>query len=707
MDDAALADLIRERVLVGGSASGTGLAGIHDFFDLADALQDPASIQRALASLDRGTLAVLAALGDAASRRAAGTAARGRAGAPGTADTTDERGIALADVSDVLRAWAPHRSFPAEAVRSALSRSADRLLAERRGGGFAIYPPVAAQLASWPLTGLPSGTQLAAASAPAALAVVPGTEPRFTDRLASEHAFTAVSHVAHVILEFGREPARELQRGGLALPDTKRIAAALAVELAEVASVVSIAARAGLIALDGSVWLPTSDGVRWSSMATPERWGVLASSWVQALPADVRSLLSARAHAEWGESLREYVTWAHPAGGESTLQRVSGFVEDAERLGITANDAPSRAGSFLLGSGRDAEDSGRDAGGDADRTGHDAARARADAAALARAVAAIAEHFPAEIDKVYLQNDLTVVSAGPLDPAVDSRIRRIADQESGGLAATYRFSPQSLNRAIAEGDDADSIRRFLEEVSVTGIPQPVDYLITEASERYGRVRVAPGGPGDYGSVVRSSDAALLHTIEVDKALAPLGLRRLGPLPDDSPGPHDRPGASAGAEPPISAHSLVSRLGRDQVYWALSEARYPVAAENAAGEVVSLQRERVAGEAQRGRSPDARAAAQPDIAADAVARLRESSEGDDAQAAWISRQLDIAIRGHIAVTVSVRMPDGLLTDYLLEPTGSGGGRLRGRDRHADLERTLPLSRIESIEVADGLDSFDNV
>jgi hypothetical protein len=133
----------------------------------------------------------------------------------------------------------------------------------------------------------------------------------------------------------------------------------------------------------------------------------------------------------------------------------------------------------------------------------------------------------------------------------------------------------------------------------------------------------------------------------------------------------------------------------------------VAAENAAGEVVSLQRERVAGEAQRGRSPDGRAAAQPDIAADAVARLRESSEGDDAQAAWISRQLDIAIRGHIAVTVSVRMPDGLLTDYLLEPTGSGGGRLRGRDRHADLERTLPLSRIESIEVADGLDSFDNV
>lgn len=681
MDDAALADLIRERVLIGGSASGTGLAGIRDFFDLADALQDPASIQRALASLDRVTLAALAALGDAASRHAglvrapgssdsSGRSGRsGASGPSGPSESSDEAGISVADVQDVLRGWAPHRAFPPELLRSALSQAADRLLAERRGDDFAHYPHVTAQLASWPLAGLPSGPQLAAASAPAALAVVPGTETRFTDRLASEHAFTAVSHVAHVLLEFGREPARELQRGGLALPDTKRVAAALAIELTEVASVVSIAARAGLIALDGSIWLPTSHGVRWSSMATPERWGVLASSWVQALPGDVRSLLSARAHAEWGESLREYVAWAYPAGGESTLQRVSGFVDDAERLGITANDAPSRAGSFLLlGPGRDA--------------------AGADAAALARAVAAIAEHFPAEVDKVYLQNDLTVVSAGPLDPAVDSRIRRIADQESGGLAATYRFSPQSLNRAIAEGDDADSIRRFLEGVSVTGIPQPLDYLVTEAAERYGRVRVAPGGPGDYGSVIRSADTALLHTIEVDKALASLGLRRLGPLP---------------------AQSLVSRLGRDQVYWALSEARYPVAAENAAGEVVSLQRERIAGEThpQRGRPRDAGAAGRPDIAADAVARLRESSEGDDARAAWISRQLDIAIRGHIAVTVSVRMPDGLLTDYLLEPTGSGGGRLRGRDRHADLERTLPLSRIESIEVADGLDSFDNV
>lgn len=56
--------------------------------------------------------------------------------------------------------------------------------------------------------------------------------------------------------------------------------------------------------------------------------------------------------------------------------------------------------------------------------------------------------------------------------------------------------------------------------------------------------------------------------------------------------------------------------------------------------------------------------------------------------WLTRQLDLAIRGRQLVVVEVTMPDGRVVDYLLEPTGLGGGRLRGRDRAADIERTLP-------------------
>jgi hypothetical protein len=46
-----------------------------------------------------------------------------------------------------------------------------------------------------------------------------------------------------------------------------------------------------------------------------------------------------------------------------------------------------------------------------------------------------------------------------------------------------------------------------------------------------------------------------------------------------------------------------------------------------------------------------------------------------------------------------MPDGHTVEYLFEPTGVGGGRLRGRDRAADIERTLPLSSVKGLRPGD--------
>jgi hypothetical protein len=125
-----------------------------------------------------------------------------------------------------------------------------------------------------------------------------------------------------------------------------------------------------------------------------------------------------------------------------------------------------------------------------------------------------------------------------------------------------------------------------------------------------------------------------------------------------------------------------------VFWALSDARYPVAAEDADGTPVSLRRNRVAAPAR----------AEPvDPAIALIKRLRVEGELDESETsdAWMARQLDIAIRGRVPLRVSVAMPDGRVIDYVLEPTGVGGGRLRGRDRGADIERTLPLSSIKSI------------
>lgn len=546
-------------------------AGIKDFFDLADALLDPASVQAALSRLDRPTLAALAA-GD-------GTPA------------AEHVGLATPD------------GVPAAVTR---------------------------QLESWPSLGLPSPAELADEPAPTPLAPVSVVDARFTDTVAAERAFGTTTAVVELVAELQHESARQLARGGIALPDSKRLAAAMGVDNDDVPVHFEIASRAGLVALDSGRWMTTATSGAWLRDGWGDRWAVLAGAWLERLPHDIRAILGRSAHATWGERLDEFVTWLYPAGGSWMRDRVLTYSRDAELLGITAHQVPSTAGVALLTSGPSA------------------------------AAAAMGAVFPAEIDKVYVQPDLSIVSPGPLRPALDSRLRGIADVEARGIASTYRVSTASVNRAMAAGETEESVRAFLAEISLTGIPQPLSYLLTEAAARYGLVRV--GALEGDRSYVRSTDDTLLRTLVVDVRLASLGLTRAG----------DR---------------LVSRFDRDVVFWSLAEARYPVAAEDAEREIVVLERPRAV------RS----AAASSDSTASLIERLRlgSAAETGDTDAAWLSRQLDVAIKGKLALTVTIRMPDGTDVDYQLEPASVGGGRLRARDRKADIERTLPLSSIVSV------------
>jgi hypothetical protein len=60
--------------------------------------------------------------------------------------------------------------------------------------------------------------------------------------------------------------------------------------------------------------------------------------------------------------------------------------------------------------------------------------------------------------------------------------------------------------------------------------------------------------------------------------------------------------------------------------------------------------------------------------------------DDADAAWLGRELDHAVKARATIVVAVRMPDGTEREFTIEATGLGGGRLRGLDRAVDVERT---------------------
>lgn len=613
LDDATLRRTIDIRMV--------SATGIRDFFDLAEALLEPTAIQRVLARLDRATLAVLAVAGELSQGTEVGTAA-----APSLFDLAERLSELAGSPVDVAE------------VAGRAAELDSLMLARLTDGRFSPYPAVAAQLLTWPDLGLPTALELASTPAPAALASVDTTDTRFTDRLAAERAFAAVSSIAELVTELAREPARELSRGGLGLPDTKRLAAVMGVELEFVPSFVATAARAELIAHSDGYWNETEAGEAWLLESTARRWATLADAWHAALPPDVRGILARRPGVSWGDVLRSFVAWLYPAGGQWMDDRVTEFAEDAELIGITAHQTTSPAGASVL------------------------------AGDLEAAVATMAAALPATGGAVYLQNDLSIVSPGPLAPSIDSRLRGLADVESRELALSYRITANSVNRALAAGESAESLLDFLRTVSLTGIPQPVDYLIRESAARYGRVRVGPTDPMESPAqaYVQSDDAALLSTIAVDQTLASLGLV------------------------PAEGSRLTSRFPSDVVFWALSDARYPVAAEDATHEIVHLRRHQLA----RVVPVDA-----PDPAVALVERLR-AADGGEGQAAdaWLARQLDLAIKAKQTVVVSIAMPGGVVVDYLLEPASVGGGRFRARDRRADIERTLPLSSIISITPA---------
>ena len=65
--------------------------------------------------------------------------------------------------------------------------------------------------------------------------------------------------------------------------------------------------------------------------------------------------------------------------------------------------------------------------------------------------------------------------------------------------------------------------------------------------------------------------------------------------------------------------------------------------------------------------------------------------------WLDRELEAAVRARALMLVEVAMPDGSSRELTLEASGIGGGRLRGRDHAADVERTLPVRSIRSVRV----------
>jgi hypothetical protein len=553
-DDVVLADALAAR---GVSPS----IGWHDFFDAAEGLLEPGSVDRALTRLDRGELIALVSRESVAG----GHATR------------------LALVDDAGRAFAP----VTVRVEVAVAAHPD------------AFAPVARENAP------------AAADARAVAA-------------AAERAFTTAGALADVLLACLHAPLARTGAGAVSAADRRRLADAGAITAPDdLDDLLASAAAAGLAVARERDWAVTAAGERWLETPTPQRWAQIAEGFRAGLPQGLRTPDGGFVAPEaWSSAYPLDPAW--PAES-ARLHRIGA------RWGLLGAEDEEYPWTRAL------------------RTG-----APTDAAALA-------SHLPAEIDRVYLQADLTAIAPGPLAPALDLRLRSLALRESRAQASTYRFTAESLGAGMTDGETAESIRQFLATLSLTGIPQPLDYLIESTAARHGLVRVR-GDEALGRTRVESPDRALLAAIAVDQALRPLGLIET----DDG---------------------LTSRVARDAVYWTLADARYPVVALDASGAPESVHRRATVAPVEPRATP-------LQTYARLIATLR-GGHGTEGETGWLERELEQAVRGRAEIVVVVRMPDGSERSLTLEASGLGGGRLRGRDRAADIERTLPVSSIVSV------------
>ncbi|MBT2498112.1 helicase-associated domain-containing protein [Agromyces sp. ISL-38] len=609
---ARLRGLPREQLAAALQTRDFDPVGIRDLFDLAEALLSSDSVDQAISRLDRPRLAVLAA-------------AAGIVGADAGTTVDEVR-------TELVRLGASGEL--SDAAGDLLDALSNNLLVVEAGDRVHVPSAVASRLTSRSGHEIPSAAELAA-PAPPVLVAFDEIDRSILERRAAETAYATVAATAELIAELGTQPARELAKGGLALPDSKRLAEASGTELDALPRLFHRADEAGLVVRDGAFWLESDLGAAWALETAAGRWRRLAECWRDRIPPALRDLVARRSETLSASTFRDDVRWFYPAGGRWLSDGVERLVDDAEALGLAVAGEPVEAGRLVL------------------------------AGELDRAAAQLAAHFPKQVDRVYVQHDLSIVSPGPLEPALDARLRTFADVEGRDLASTYRVSAASVNRGLAAGESAESILSFLGALSLTGIPQPLEYLVAEAAARFGSVRVAAAdeSEGPARASIRSDDEQIIRTLSVDQSLASIGLRQAGP------------------------NRLLSRFTPDVVFWALSDARYPVAAEDADGRIVRLRRHRLA----HAPAP----APKTDPIAALLDRVLEQGDEGATELAWLARQLEAAARAKETLTVTVRMPGGQTADYLLAPASVANGRLRARDRKADIERTLPLSAIAAV------------
>ncbi|HEU5267886.1 MAG TPA: helicase-associated domain-containing protein [Jatrophihabitans sp.] len=542
------------------------------------------------------------------------------------------------------------------------------------------------------------GVLLRAADGPAPTASAPVThtvdrEPDTLDRLGTTAVRESLRLVDALADLWTAHPPALLRSGGIGVRDLRRTARELGVTDATVALIAETAYAAALINSTNGiepVFLPSSEYDAWRGRDTARRWLVLASNWlsmtrqpnlvsqrgdrdrvIAALGPDAergtvptlrRHVLQALQELRPGaapadrDEVLALLAWRAPRRAAAQRPLVEAILAEADLLGITAaGGLTGYTRTLLAGSAQAAEH------------------------ALARAL-------PDPVDHFLVQPDLTVVVPGPPTPAMGAELALLADVESTGGASVYRITERSVRRALDAGRSGEQLAAFVAAHSRTPIPQALSYLIEDAARRHGVLRA-----GAASAYLRCDDQALLARVLADRAVAPLGLRKIAPS------------------------IVVSQAPVSRVLEVLREANFAPAAEAPGGDVLTLGADppraptrppsrpivtRGVADSEAERTELVRRLRAGDAQSERARRVQSVvAEVPFVTSAATMELLRRAVREERLVWLGVAEPDGTATAHELHPISLAAGYVRGYERGATGLRSYPVHRITAVRIVD--------
>lgn len=466
-------------------------------------------------------------------------------------------------------------------------------------------------------------------------------------------ALTAVGQSAEALRALTARPAKLNRNGTVAVASVRQLAEATGIDVSVVTHVLSALATAGLTAAhtDAQLLVAAAAAPEWLDRDHRARWQQLAEALLAGMPPALRRTLAETPGSLTGAHTR--ISHRFPLLPAAERTAAKNYTEVAEHFGCTVHGALSAPALALL------------------------------AGDHAAAAELIARDTPDTAPGVYVQPDLSVVIPGPLSPRDEALLAAFSAPEQIGVASTRRISDTSLGEALEQGITPEDVRAVVSRLSLTGVPQPLEYLLTHRAERVGDL-IVHDHHGDEGRTrLAVARPELAETLLVDRALQHLQLMRGLPTAD-------------------GAAQLFSRLRPEHVLSALADARYQpssalvsatpaVTASGGTGtEAIALPTSETAPIAA---SEEAVAPLTEALTA-LVDRVHTAARAEPG-ASEFTRRLELAMRDKRAVRVTAEAR-GQTHEFTLLPVSVSGGRLRATDQIAGVERTLPVSMITAVE-----------